>query len=201
MSFGAANPSPGSAPTGVGRRRVLSSLFLGGTLAIAGGLLARLRTSHDVVLPIIAARLKVLKPWQYLLVRDLARRILAPDPPDSTGSAAAAPSPDDLGVAEFADTYLFELPIALRRDFLRFLVIVEQLAPLGSGLFARFTELGPEDQDRVLSALESSHVDELRAGFAAVKSLVMLGYYRDPATFAILGYRGPFIGRPDAEAP
>lgn len=195
MRFGAANPSPGSAPTGVGRRRALSSLFLGGSLAVAGVMVARLRTSPGAVAPVVAARLKVLKPWQYVLVRDLARRIAAPD------QVEGVPSPDDVGVAEFADTYLFGLPLGLRREFLRLLVVVEQLAPLGLGLWRRFTELAAPDQDRVLAALESSRLDDLRAGFVALKSLVMLGYYRDPATFGILGYRGPLLGRPDAEAP
>jgi hypothetical protein len=158
-------------------------------------MVARLRTSPDAVALVVVARLKVLKPWQYVLVRDLARRIVAPD------QVEGVPSPDDVGVAEFADSYLFGLSLGMRRELLRLLVVVEQLAPLGSGLWRRFTELAPPDQDRVLAAMESSHLDDFRAGFVALKSLVMLGYYRDPATFGILGYQGPLLGRPDAEAP
>jgi hypothetical protein len=37
----------------------------------------------------------------------------------------------------------------------------------------------------------------MRAGFQALKGLVMMGYYRDPRTFRILGYKGPLV--PDAE--
>jgi len=96
-------------------------------------------------------------------------------------------------VAEFADAYVAKLDPALRGDMLRMLLVVEQLAPLSAGLWRRFTELSPEEQDRVLSALESSVSHQLRAGFQAMKGLVMMGYYRAPATFALVGYRGPLI--------
>jgi hypothetical protein len=41
----------------------------------------------------------------------------------------------------------------------------------------------------------------LRAGFQAMKSLVMMGYYRDARTFSILGYGGPFLRDPSEPAP
>ena len=52
----------------------------------------------------------------------------------------------------------------------------------------------------MLRGLESSWLDELRAGFQALKSLVMMGYYRDPRTFAILEYGGPFVIDPAGRA-
>jgi hypothetical protein len=72
---------------------------------------------------------------------------------------------------------------------------VEQLAPLAAGFARRFTELSASDQDDVLAGLEESRIDVVRAGFQAMKSLVMMGYYRDPRTFAILGYGGPLLSR------
>jgi len=75
--------------------------------------------------------------------------------------------------------------------------VTEHLAPVGSGYLRRFTALKPAEQDHVLAALESSSIDTLRAGFMALKSLVMMGYYRDPRTFAILDYRGPLLTPPE----
>jgi hypothetical protein len=72
------------------------------------------------------------------------------------------------------------------------------MAPLGAGFASRFTRLPPESQDRVLAGLESSSVDLLRGAFDGLKSLVFMGYYRDPRTWAILRYDGPLVNRPDA---
>jgi hypothetical protein len=84
----------------------------------------------------------------------------------------------------------------VRRDLLRALAFVEHLAPLGVGLTSRFTRLPPEDQDRVLASLESNAQDLLRGAFDGLKSLVFMGYYRDPRTWAILRYDGPLLNRP-----
>jgi hypothetical protein len=192
--FTAAKAQRDPPPDGIGRRRVLAALIIGGSLAAVGGLVARLRTSHYPIDPIAAARLIALRPWQYVLVRDLARRMLASDQPGT------APSPDDVGVAEFVDGYLAKLSGTLRRDFLRMLVFVEQLAPLRVGLLRRFTDLAADEQDQVLAALESSRIGELCAGFSAIKGVVMMGYYRDPATFALIGYKGPLVERTVPEA-
>jgi hypothetical protein len=44
--------------------------------------------------------------------------------------------------------------------------------------------------------VQDSGSDLLRAGCEGLKSLVFLGYYRDPRTWTILGYDGPLVGRP-----
>jgi hypothetical protein len=172
----------------IGRRKWLQSLIIGGVVSAFGGAVALVRAGGYDVDVATSARLRVLAPWQYAVVRHIARRMLAADRSDDV------PSADDVGVAEFVDAYLADMRPALRRDLLWFLRFVEQLAPFGSASLHRFTALAPADQDEVLSALETSHVDRLRVGFQAIKSLVMMGYYRDPRTFAILGYRGPLLG-------
>jgi hypothetical protein len=53
----------------------------------------------------------------------------------------------------------------------------------------------------VLAELEASHVDQLRAGFQALKSLIMMGYYRDPGTFPPLKYAGPLLAVPAEMTP
>jgi Gluconate 2-dehydrogenase subunit 3 len=172
---------------GIPRRKWLGSLLIGGTLAALGGTVALFRTAGYDALPVKASALRVLSPWHYAVVRAVARRMVAAD------RAEGVPSPDEVGVAEFVDGYLVEMRPALRRDVFRLLRYIEQLAPLGSGYKDRFTDLAPNDQDEVLGALEASRFDQLRAGFQAMKGLVMMGYYRDARTFSILGYGGPFL--------
>ena len=70
------------------------------------------------------------------------------------------------------------------------------VAPLREGLAARFSRLPAADQDRVLAATEASSSDLLRAGFDGLKSLCLMGYYRDPRAWSVVGYDGPLVGRP-----
>jgi hypothetical protein len=178
---------PTSKPHAVPRRNWLGFFLIGGTLTALGGAVALLRSGGYVVAPDRLKNLRVLEPWQFVVVSGVARRIVAPDRPQGV------PTPDEVGVAEFVDGYLLEMPPALRRDFLRLLRYLEDLAPFASGYTGRFAVLSPAAQDDVLAALEASRFDQLRAGFQALKSIVMMGYYRDPRTFSMLGYGGPFV--------
>ena len=190
LSLAMNGPTESGAGTPAGalnRRKWLGSLLVGGTLAALGGAVALVRTGSYGVSPEAQMALRVLTPWQYVVVRAVARRMVAAD------RAQGVPSPDEVGVTEFIDEYLVDMAPALRRDFLRLLRYVEQLAPFASGFAGRFTQLSPSEQDEVLLALEASRFDQLRAGFQALKSVVMLGYYRDARTFSILGYGGPFV--------
>jgi hypothetical protein len=147
-------------------------LVLGALLAVASGSVAVLRSrGYD-------------EPWQTAVIRHLARRVCAADRPGVV-------TPDEVGVAAFVESYIATMPGRLRRDFHRFLRFVEQLAPLGAGFTSRFTKLAPEDQDKVLSSLESHSNELLRGGFDAVKAALFMGYYRDPRTWPILNYDGP----------
>jgi hypothetical protein len=163
-----------------------------GAVAIASGGIAAVRTRGYAVPGDVAATLEVLAPWQYVVVQAIARRIAAPDRDD-----ASIPTPDETGVAAFVDGYVARLPATLRRDLLRALAFVEHLAPIGAGYASRFTRLGPAEQDRVLASLEASSQDLLRGAFDGLKSLVFMGYYRDPRTWRILSYDGPRVNRPD----
>ncbi|HEY2365981.1 MAG TPA: hypothetical protein VGH87_06325, partial [Polyangiaceae bacterium] len=91
------------------------------------------------------------------------------------------------------DGYLAQMPEPLRRDFLRLLAFVEHVAPLGCKLASRFTRLSAADQDRVLAWMESNSEGMLRGGFDGLKSCVFMGYYRDPRTWKVIGYAGPFV--------
>ncbi len=172
------------------RRRFLK--YVGGALLLASAGVGVLRTRGYSVSPEREATLKSLSPWQLIVVQHAARRIAAAD--DVT---PAAPSPDDLDVAGFVDAYIARLPATVRRDLLRLLAYVEHLAPIARGYSSRFSRLGPDDQDGVLANLEASDQSLLRGGFAGLKALVFMGYYRNPSTWKILGYDGPWVNRPE----
>jgi hypothetical protein len=154
--------------------------------------LTRRRLIYGAVLATVSGAVAILRsrgydePWETAVVRHLARRVCAADRPGVV-------TPDEVGVAAFVESYIGAMPARLRRDFRRFLRFVEQVAPLGAGFASRFTKLAPEDQDAVLSSLESHSNELIRGGFDAVKAALFMGYYRDPRTWSILGYEGPRV--------
>ena len=173
----------------VGRR----SFVKGGiafALLLGGSAVAVVRT-RGYALP-VGRTLVGLSAWQFVVVEHAARRIAAPDRPDDPSIL----SPDDADVAGFVDGWMSRMHKGMRRDLGRFLGYLEHLAPVAVGLGSRFSRLGPADQDRVLAGIEASSSDLLRAGFEGLKSLVFMGYYRDPRTWSIVRYDGPMIGRP-----
>jgi hypothetical protein len=173
-------------------RRSLLKAMVGAALVLGGSAIAIART-RGYALP-AGRKLSSLAPWQFVVVEHAARRIAAPD----REGDASIPSADDLDVAAFVDGWMARMPERLRRDLGRFLAYVEHVAPIGAGFAARFTRLPPADQDRVLGSVEGSSSDLLRAGFDGLRSLVFLGYYRDPRSWGIAGYDGPLVGRPQA---
>ncbi len=171
----------------LGRRQIL--LAASGALFAAGGAVAIVRTRGYAVPE--GTELTILAPWQYVVVQHLARRVCAADRDDGS-----VPTPDDVGVAAFVDRYVATMPAALRRDLLSLFGVVEHVLPVLSKKSSRFTRLAPDEQDAVLAKMEASDQDLLRGAFAGVKSLLFMGYYRDPRTWKILGYEGPFVNRP-----
>jgi hypothetical protein len=161
---------------------MMKAAIASGAIAALGGAVALVRSRGYAGGPALAS----LEPWQYAVVQHLARRVCAADAPDVV-------TPDEADVAGFVDGYVATMPSKLRRDLMRFLLFVEQLAPIGAGMATRYTRLAPEEQDRVLASLEASTSDLLRGGFDAVKALLFMGYYRDPRTWSILGYEGPLV--------
>jgi len=170
----------------ISRRQILGGV--GASLLVASGAVAVVRTRGYELPKEVEGRLKTFAVWQYVVLAAVARRIAAPDESD-------APSADDVGVVDFLDGYLVQMPDPLRRDFLRLLAFVEHLAPLGCKLGSRFTRLSGADQDRVLAWMESNSEGMLRGGFDALKSCVFMGYYRDPRTWKVIGYAGPFVNK------
>jgi len=184
-----AGDSEGPGPASASRRRLLAGALAAALLA-SGVVVATLR-ARDYPRP-SGRKLDALAGWQWAVVRDAARRIAAPD----EASRASAPTPDDVDVAGFVDGWMSRMNGRVVRDFGRFLAYLEHMAPLGCGFMSRFTHLTPSEQDEVLSSLQASRSDLLRAGFEGLKAFVFMGYYRDPRTWSGLGYDGPFVARP-----
>jgi hypothetical protein len=170
------------------RRRFLE---LGaGAFIVAGAVAATVRVRGYDVPP---GRVLVgMSGWQFVVTQHAARRIAAADRVDDP----SIPRPDAVDVAGFVDAWTARMDERIRRDFGRFLAYLEHVAPLGVAFASRFTRLTPSDQDRVLGSVEASSIATIRAGFDGLKSLVFMGYYRDIRTWRIVGYDGPWVGRP-----
>ena len=175
----------GSTRPSSSRRQLLrSAAGLTLVLAAAGVAVGRTRSY-----PAPARTLVWMTAWQWAVVEQAARRIAAADAP-------GAPTADDVDVTGFVDAWVSRMPERVRRDLGRFLAYLEHVAPLAAGHSSRFTRLTPREQDGVLSSVEASSHDLLRAGFEGLKSLVFIGYYRDARTWSVVGYDGPLVGRP-----
>lgn len=175
------------ASVGPGRlsRRTVVKAFGAALLAAAGGV--GLVRSRGYVKP-PGATLLALSASEYAIVSAIASRIAATDGVDM-------PSAEEVGVARWVDGYVAAMDGPLRRDLLRLLQYVEQLAPTAVGYASRFTRLSAADQDAVLAGMEASRIPLLRGAFGALKGCIYLGYYRDSRTWKGLGYEGPLLGR------
>lgn len=162
--------------TGIGRRRFFGWVAAG--VVVAGGGLVLIRSTGYEVGGDVARQLRVLKPWQYVVVSAFGRRVLWPETAD---------------VGLFADGYMLGLADTDQGDLLHFLTYLEQIAPIADGHVSRFSSLGPDAQDAVLSSLERSPVDLLRAGFEALKAMTEMAYYRLPKSWPPIGYGGPVV--------
>ena len=161
----------------------------------AASVLAVVRVSGYHVDPARARSLRALSPWQLVVVDAVLLRMCGADVPyDAPG---APPSPAEVGAAEFVDAFIAESPPHIRSDLLQLIALVEHGYPLSCGYRRRFTALDHNSQDDVLARLERSSVDLLRGCFSALKSLMMMAYYRDPRTWGIIDYDGPLVNRPD----
>lgn len=158
------------------RRRFLGWAAAG---AVASGVgIAALRASSYAVPAEVAEQLVVLRPWQYVVIRAIGERVLAPETAD---------------VGLFADHYFEGLPEADRSDLTSLIAYVEHVAPLTHGFAHRFSSLDPTRQDRVLAALEEHPVGLLRGGFQALKAIALMTLYRRDSSWGPLGYGGPAV--------
>jgi len=169
------------------RRRFLKRT-IGGALLLGGAYVVGRQLGRYPVEEATARRLTVLSPKEYTVLAAVARRICA-------GDDAGVPTSDDTQVALFVDGYLARLDDGLRSDVKALLQLVEH-----GGFFRlrakRFTQMAPDEQDAMLADWEQSRLAVRRQGFQALKTMCLLGYWRDDRTWPMLGYTGPMVKRP-----
>ncbi len=117
-------------------------------------------------------------------------RVLASRIVPETGSL------DGAGVSRFfgiIDEALADREPAVRRQFSVFLGLL-RWAPLAR-FGGPFDRLSAERQDAVLLWFENCPIDLLRKGTWGLKTMVFMGYYAQPETNTLVGYRPAFDGR------
>jgi len=105
-------------------------------------------------------------------------------------------APDAAGWARFeaiVDDALQERTDAVRRQFALFLGVLRWAPVARYG--ARFDAMAPGRQDAVLRWFEDCPLSLLRKGFWGLKAMVFMGYYGQPETHGLIGYRARFDGR------
>lgn len=92
------------------------------------------------------------------------------------------------GTLEACRLFIEGMPRESELEFQSLLVLLE-LSPFVFGpVRARFTALNERDQDIHLQGWERSPVLARKAGFKALKSVIMMGYWTRPETFPFIGY-------------
>jgi hypothetical protein len=124
-------------------------------------------------------RLTAIGPREASIFTALADAFVAPEPP--------LPAVRDTDALRTFDTWLARSP-RLNRIGLRVLLHLAELAPLFSGGGRRLRRLDPERARRSLSRVERLALRLPRELTRAVKALILLCYYGDPAVMASLGY-------------
>jgi hypothetical protein len=142
------------------------------------------RRAYEHDLP-AGTRLKVLEPWEFVVLRAAAARIL--------DGAGEGPSATDIVQRADAEIAGLEDP-AVRAGVGQVLLVVEYATPLW-GHVRPFSALPAAAQDRVLGGLATSRLRSARVAFATVKLLAYYFHYTDPVTWKPLGYDGPWVGR------
>ncbi|HEY8210272.1 MAG TPA: gluconate 2-dehydrogenase subunit 3 family protein [Myxococcaceae bacterium] len=185
-------PLPGSGPPDLSRRSLLKRGLLGGAvLFIGGGSWLALRSTRRGAPPL--KPLSVLDEDEYAVMDAIVARVIAP-----------APDAPPLGDATWTvDQLLATADPSAQKEVKQLLHLFE--SALAGFLFdlriTPFTQLGPEEQDRVLRKWQQSRFLLRRTGFTALKTLAVAGYYGTSRTWAYMSYPGPPMDFYDPNAP
>lgn len=165
------------------RRRLLKVGLFGSALLGVAAIVGRNLSGY--VLPRGIA-LRALSTKELIVLAAVCERICAPDGPD-------APRPDGLAMAAWLDGYIATMDPPVRRDLSALFALVEH----GSSLFrlgaTRFSHLSIAEQDATLQDWSTSALSVRRQGFQGLRALAFLAYWRQDATWPLLGYPGPMV--------
>lgn len=183
-----------AAAAAIPRRRFLQTGLIGGALlALGGGGALALR--HSRLVPLPPEGLLVLGPAEYAVMDAFARRFAPP--------REGFPSHDTVRTAFNADRILARAEEGVRKDFKQLLGLFENALAglLFAGSTKPFTQLDPEDQDRVIADWRDSRLALRRTGFQALRAVTAGAYYGSPLLWPALGYPGPPKHLHDPNAP
>ncbi len=121
-----------------------------------------------------------------ILTRIAERMVYSGDP--------AAPRLRDTASIATIDAFCAGLPPAVSEPLPLALRLFEYGPLLFDLSFARFTRMSDAAQDASLHGWMTSRFALRRLAFAGLRNLCMLGYYSQPETWPLIGYRGPLVG-------
>ncbi len=107
---------------------------------------------------------------------------------------ADAPTPADVGAVERVERLFSQLDPELV-DAFRWALWLIDLWPLLELRFERFRSLEVGDRDASLEGWRRSRLDFRRQIFDALRTISLLAYWSDEATWPLIGYPGPWIRR------
>jgi Gluconate 2-dehydrogenase subunit 3 len=99
----------------------------------------------------------------------------------------------DVELARRIDAFLAGEPPALVGGLGAALVAVEWAAPVAAGRFGRFSRLDADARTAAIDALCRSRVGLLRDVYAGLKQLCCFTFYALDASWAAIGYDGPWV--------
>ena len=178
--------------SGFSRRRLLKSGLIGlGVIGLAG-LGLSLQKTKLIALP--KAGLKVFTPEQYAIFTAVAQRCCPPAAREAGKPEVPGANPQGgVDVAQAAD-FLLAFADDDARGGIGLALSTLESGVAGALFFERtapFTQLSPEDQDRVLHAFSTSKVALRRTVYRALTGFIGSLYYADPRTWPSVGYPGP----------
>jgi hypothetical protein len=125
-------------------------------------------------------------PWEREIFTQVAERMVDTGLPE----APALRSTQAVAVVERVASGLDpavsgQLPLALR--------LLEYGPILFDATLCRFSRMSPEQKDVSLRAWMTSGLALRRQAWLAFRNLALLGYYSQPETWPLVGYRGPLL--------
>ncbi|MDP3279237.1 MAG: FAD-dependent oxidoreductase [Deltaproteobacteria bacterium] len=179
------------------RRQSIALSLVGPPLAALAALALRHRGDPGETLdPAIRQSLRALTPTEFVVLRAAVARLCR-------SAQAGFPTATEVGVAQFAEGFFRDLPSRDLQDIKLLLAVIQHALPPMAGSSLPFTSAPPAAQDRVLALMETAPSGLLRSGFAALKQISALGFFRDERTWAAIGYEGPRVppAGPNRQAP
>lgn len=165
------------------RRRLLQVGLLGGVALAAAGGLAWVRFGyalHSGEHPL------ALSPKEWCVVRAVVEALLPAD--------GDLPAGLDVGIVQRIDEEVWSAPPDVAKDLKAALQLLEHGPPL-LGFGGRFSSLSPEARRACFDRMLRSRWDLFVQTAVAYKQMAHLFYYAHPATWAAIGYDGPWVAR------